>query len=121
MSQQQFDGDGAARVITLPETAASVDDMPIMGPRGRLTYRDHSVYVSERNALMLSVLLYHYGDVLSDIELLERVWPDGATRHTLRWHLRRLDRRVRRVGLELVDLGDHTHGLRPTETVSRPA
>jgi DNA-binding winged helix-turn-helix (wHTH) protein len=115
MTFQPFDRETAARVLTLPEPVPAVDELPIMGPRGQLTFRNHSVCVSERNALLLSVLLYHYGNGLSDIELLERVWPEGATRHTLRWHLRRLDRRVRRVGLELVDLGDHTHALRPSE------
>jgi hypothetical protein len=45
-----------ARVLTLPERAPAADEMPIMGPHGRLTFRNHSVYVSERSALLLSAL-----------------------------------------------------------------
>jgi DNA-binding response OmpR family regulator len=115
MIPENQDRETASRVITFPEVTSSPDEMPIIGPRGRLTFGGHSVYLSERNALLLSVLLYHFGRELTDVELLERVWPEGATRHTLRWHLRRLDRRVGRVGLEIVDVGDHTHVLRPLE------
>ena len=32
------------------------DERPVIGPRGELTYRDRTVYLSERNALLAGVL-----------------------------------------------------------------
>lgn len=121
MIHQRFDEETATRVVALPEHTQCLDDLPVIGPRGQLTYHNCTVYLSERNALLASVFVYHFGTELSDLELLERVWPDGATRHTLRWHLRRLDRRLGRVGLTIFDSGYRSHALRPAEAFSRPA
>jgi hypothetical protein len=117
MINQTFQEETATSVATLPEPALAVDDMPIMGPRGLLSYRNHTVYLSERNAVLAGVFVYHFGAELSDVELLERVWPDGATRHTLRWQLRRLERRLGRVGLTIFDTGYRSYALRPVQPV----
>ena len=108
------------RIATPSDHAGCLHGMPAVGPRGQLTYRDRTVCLSERNALLVSVLIYHFGSELTDLELLDRVWPDGATRHTLRRHLRRLDRRLARVGLTIVDSGYRSHALVPVGT-SEPA
>lgn len=102
--------------MTAPSCTAHPHDLPSIGPRGELTYRGHSVCLSERNALLAGVLVYHFGTALTDLELLERVWPEGATRRTLRLHLRRLDRRLARVGLTVVDAGYRSHALLPQES-----
>ena len=62
------------------EDAPFAHDVPIIGPGGRLTYGGRTVCLSERNALLVGVLIYHFGSELTDLELLYRVWPDGATR-----------------------------------------
>lgn len=121
MIYEKLHEETATRVVALPDHTRHPDETPVIGPRGKLSYRNRSVYLSERHALLASVLVYHFGAELSDVELLERVWPDGATRQALRWHLRRLDRRLHRVGLEIFDSGYRTHALRPAEAISRPA
>ncbi|MDQ1460483.1 MAG: hypothetical protein QOI08_1967 [Actinomycetota bacterium] len=99
---------GAAPAGHAPEP----DEVPFMAPRGRLTFRRHTVFLSERDALIASVFLYYFGTEVGDLELLDRVWPEGATRRTLRHRLHRLERRFARVGLELVEVSDHAHALR---------
>lgn len=121
MHRQQLDRETVASVVALPEHAQHLDEIPVIGPRGRLSFRHRTVCLSERNALLASVFVYHFGAELSDVELLERVWPEGATRHTLRWSLRRLDRRLGRVGLAIFDSGYRSYALRPAEALSRPA
>ena len=109
----------ATRIATSTH-APGTRERPSIGPRGELTYRGRTVCLSERNALLTGVLVYHFGSYLTDPELLERVWPEGATRRTLRRHLRRLDRRLARVGLTIVDSGYRSHALLPVEN-QRPS
>ena len=113
MIQEKVDQATVTRIATLREHTGSLQGMPAVGPRGRLTYRDRTVCLSERNALLVGVLIYHFGSELTDLKLLDRVWPEGATRRTLRLHLRRLDRRLARVGLTIVDSGNRSHALLP--------
>ena len=120
MIYQGFDGETAI-VAARPEPTQRLEEVPVIGPRGQLSFRNRTVCLSERNALLASVLVYHFGAELSDVELLERVWPDGATHRTLRWSLRRLDRRLGRVGLAIFHSGYRSHALRPAESLSRPA
>ena len=90
-------------------------DLPIIGPRGQFTFRDHTVFLSERNAMLASVLVYHFDDAVSDVELLDRVWPEGTTRWTLLHHLHKLQRRLARLGLSIVTVSERSHALRPAE------
>ena len=89
--------------------------VPSIGPQGRLTYRHRTVCLSERNAMLASVFVYHFEEELTDLELLDRIWPDGATRFTVRMCLRQLDRRLARVGLTIVQVAEHAHELRAAE------
>jgi len=89
--------------------------VPSLGPRGQLTYRHRTICLSERNAMLASVFVYHFEEELTDLELLDRIWPDGATRFTVRMCLRQLDRRLARVGLTIVDVAEHVHALRAVE------
>jgi len=115
MIQPTFDRRTAAPIAMLRGDAQSQLEGPSIGPRGQLSYRGRTVCLSERNALLVGVLVYHFGSQLTDLELLDRVWPEGATRRTLRLHLRRLDRRLTRVGLRIVDSGTRSHALLPVE------
>ena len=98
--------------------ASHASEMPAIGPHGLLTYRGRSICLSERNALLAGVFIYHFNSELTDLELLDRVWPEGATQWTVRLCLRRLDRRVGRVGrvgLRIVPVGEHAHAMRSAE------
>jgi hypothetical protein len=90
-------------------------DSPAIGPRGQLTFRDHSVFLSERDAMLATVFVYHFDSEVADIELLDRVWPDGATRWMLLHHLHKLHRRLARLGLSIVEVSERSHALRPVE------
>ncbi len=97
------------------ELAWAGPEMPTIGPHGLLTYRGHSVCLSERNAQLAGVFIYHFNSELTDLVLLDRVWPEGVTRWTLRLCVRRLDRRVQRVGLMIVEVGEHAHAMRSAD------
>jgi hypothetical protein len=100
------------------ELALHAPEMPTIGPHGLLTYRGRSVCLSERNALLAGVFIYRFNSELTDLELLDRMWPEGATHWTVRLCLRRLDRRVGRVGrvgLEIVEVGEHAHAMRSVD------
>ncbi len=88
-------------------------EVPILGPRGLLTYGDRSVCLSARNAALVGALVRHFGAEVTDRELLDRAWPGGATRRKLRLRLRKLDRRMARVGLQITDSGYRLHSLVP--------
>jgi hypothetical protein len=111
--------DRAREVLTAErvEHARYEDEMPSIGPHGLLTYRARSICLSERNALIAGVFIYHFNSELTDLQLLDRVWPEGATHLTLRLCLRRLDRRVRRVGLTIIEVGEHAHEMRAVDDV----
>jgi hypothetical protein len=59
------------------------------------------------------VLVYHFDEEVADLALLDRVWPEGATRRTLLHRLHRLQRRFERIGLNIVEVSDRSHALRP--------
>lgn len=86
--------------------------VPSIGPRGELTFRHRTVCLSERNAMLASVFVYHFEEDVTDLVLLDRVWPEGATRLTVHMCLRQLDRRLGRVGLTIVEVAEHAHALR---------
>ena len=90
----------------------TTDPAPTIGPRGELTYKGDTVCLSERNALIAGALLYHLETGLTDLELLTRVWPEGTSRWTMLRALGQLDRRLARVGLAVVAVGDRAHALR---------
>ena len=90
-------------------------EVPIVGPRGLLTYGDRSVCLSARNVSLVGALVHHFGSEVTDLELLDRAWPEGATRRKLRLRLRRLDRRLARVGLQIADSGYRSHALLPSD------
>ena len=119
MMQQNADPEICTRIGILREPAPVAHQTPVIGARGLLTYGDRAVCLSERNALLLGVLIYHFGSDLTEVELLDRVRPEGATRRTLRLQLRRLDRRLARVGLTIVDSGYRTYALRPVGWTER--
>jgi hypothetical protein len=95
--------------------ASHASEMPAIGPHGLLTYRGRSVCLSERNSLLAGVFIYHFNSELTDLELLHRVWPEGATHWTVRLCLRRLDRRLHRVGLTIVEVCEHVHSMRAAD------
>ena len=63
----------ARSIATLTRREPHVDETPIIGPRGRFSFRGRTVYLSERNAILAGVFVYHFGAEVSDVELLERV------------------------------------------------
>ena len=99
-------------------TSMATDDfalasVPMLGPRGRVSYAGHSAFLGERDAVLAAVLIYNFERPVRDIELLDRAFPEGATRPTLRVHLARLRRRVAHVGLTIAKVGPDAHVLRP--------
>jgi len=106
-----------ALAVAPPDDTATTDaPLPHLGPNGELSYRGRRVCLSERNALLVGALLYHYERGLTNLELLARIWPDGATHWMLDRSLRQLDRRLARIGLAVV-AEQERHALRPASHV----
>ena len=59
----------ARSIATLTRREPHVDETPIIGPRGRFSFRGRTVYLSERNAILAGVFVYHFGAEVSDVEL----------------------------------------------------
>ncbi len=108
----------AIDVAVRAEHVSDAEDVPTIGPRGEIHYGDRTAFLSERDALLASVLVFHFESELTDTELLGRVWPEGATWRTLLHSLHRLNRRLGRLGLEIVAVGDRAHALRPVRATT---
>ncbi len=83
----------AIDVAVRSEHVPGAAEVPTIGPRGEIHYGERTAFLNERDALLASVLVFHFESELTDAELLGRVWPEGATWRTLRHSLHRLNRR----------------------------
>jgi DNA-binding winged helix-turn-helix (wHTH) protein len=98
--------DVAARVLRL---TGRVDRQPALrlDDSGRLIVGDRWVALSPIESRLAGALLEHYGEVVSDAELVERGWPDDGPADrkrgtgALRVHVTRLRRRVAPLALEI--------------------
>ena len=72
-----------ARLVALAAPRRTPPDAcPLLDEHGRLTHRGESVFLSITDQRIAEVLVEHYGEVVSEEELLERARrPIATTRH----------------------------------------
>jgi hypothetical protein len=87
------------RLVNLAKRAASHPRRPTVDEFGQLTHRGNSLFLSRIDQLLAQALIASFGTIVTDDELIETVWPDGATNQALRVHVSRLRQQLRPLGL----------------------
>jgi Transcriptional regulatory protein, C terminal len=89
------------RLVNLAKRAASHPRRPTVDDFGQLTHRGDSLFLSRIDQLLAQALIARFGHIVTDDELIENVWPDGATNQALRVHMSRLRQRLGPLGLAI--------------------
>lgn len=89
------------RLVGLAKRAAHHSPRPQVDELGQCTHRGRSVFVSQIDQRLAQALVEHFGSVVTEQQLIARVWPEGATNQALRVHVSRLRQRVEPIGLSI--------------------
>ena len=89
------------RLTNLAKRAASHPRRPTVDDFGQLTHRGHSLFLSRIDHALAQALIARFGNIVTDDELIEDVWPDGTTNQALRVHMSRLRQRLGPLGLSI--------------------
>jgi DNA-binding response OmpR family regulator len=89
------------RLLGLAQRAAHHHRLPRVDEVGHLSHRGRSVFLSPIDHRLAHALIEHFGEVVPEPELIDAVWPEGATNQALRVHVSRLRQRIVPVGLKL--------------------
>lgn len=89
------------RLINLAKRAAHHTRVPTVDDLGQVTHRGRSVFLPPTDLRVMRVLVDRFGAVVTESELIESVWPEGATNEVLRAHVSRLRHRLRPVDLAI--------------------
>jgi two-component system, OmpR family, response regulator len=95
------DADVRVRLRALAHRSASHPVLPTVDTFGQLSYRGRALFLSPLDQRMAEVLIEHFGTVINDEEVRQRVWPDGATTQSLRVLVSRVRRRIAPLGLTI--------------------
>jgi DNA-binding response OmpR family regulator len=87
------------RLLGLAQRASNHYRRPHVDDLGHLTHRGRSVFLSPIDQRLAHALISRFGEIVPDRELIDTVWPEGATNQALRVHVSRLRRRIESVGL----------------------
>jgi hypothetical protein len=89
------------RLASLAKRAASHPRPPAVDNLGQLTYRGRSLFLSPIDQRLAHLLVENYGSIVTEADLIQTVWPDGASNQTLRVHVSRLRQRLSPIGLTI--------------------
>ena len=89
------------RLMGLAQRAASHPRPPTVDGLGQLKYRGRSLFLSPIDQRLASALVENFRTIVTEEELIQKVWPDGASNQTLRVHVSRLRQRLARLGLTI--------------------
>ena len=89
------------RMLGLARRAAHHSPRPAVDPLGHLSHRGHSVFLSPIDQRLAHALIERFGEVVAERDLIQAVWPEGATNQALRVHVSRLRQRIDPVGLKV--------------------
>jgi DNA-binding response OmpR family regulator len=89
------------RLINLARRAARHSHPPTVDDLGQVTHRGRSVFLSPTDQRVMQALVEKFGAIVTEPELINRVWPDGATNQVLRAHVSRLRHRLLPIDLTI--------------------
>jgi DNA-binding response OmpR family regulator len=95
------DAEIRARMLGLAQRAAHHNRVPRVDELGHLSHRGRSVFLSPIDQRLAHVLIERFGEVVAEPDLIEAVWPEGATNQALRVHVSRLRQRIVPIGLSV--------------------
>jgi len=114
------DADVRARVRALERRAANHPARISIEDSGQLTYRDRTVYLSPLEQRIAQVLIDRFRTIVDDQELINQVWPNGASSVALRVHLSRLRNHLAPLGLAITGVRNQGHVMHETTDVPAP-
>ena len=89
------------RLISLARRAARHSHPPTVDHLGQVTHRGMSVFLPPTDHRVMEALVVKFGTIVTEPELVEKVWPGGATNQVLRAHVSRLRHRLAPIGLTI--------------------
>lgn len=89
------------RLVSLAKRAASHPRPPAVDNLGQLMYRGRSLFLSPIDQRLAHLLVENFGMIVTEADLIQTVWPDGASNQTLRVHVSRLRQRLAPLGLTI--------------------
>jgi hypothetical protein len=89
------------RLINLARRAARHSHPPTVDHLGQVTHRGMSVFLPPTDLRVMQALVEKFGAIVTEPELVEKVWPDGASNQVLRAHVSRLRHRLAPIGLTI--------------------
>jgi len=89
------------RLINLARRAARHSRRPTVDHLGQVTHRGRSVFLPPTDQRVMQALVENFGAIVTEPELIEKVWPDGATNQVLRAHVSRLRHRLAPIDLTI--------------------
>jgi DNA-binding response OmpR family regulator len=95
------DAEIRARMLGLAHRAANHFRVPNVDELGHLSHRGRSVFLSPIDQRLAHALIERFGEVVAEPDLIEAVWPEGATNQALRVHVSRLRQRIAPTGLQV--------------------
>jgi len=90
-----------ARLLGVAQRAVHHNRLPRVDELGHLSHRGRSVFLSPTDQRLAHALIDRFGEVVPEQELIEFVWPEGATNKALRVHVSRLRQRIVPIGLRV--------------------
>ena len=95
------DAEIRVRMLGLAQRAANHYRVPHVDELGHLSHRGRSVFLSPIDQRLAHALIERFGEVVAERDLIEAVWPEGATNQALRVHVSRLRQRIVPTGLQV--------------------
>jgi hypothetical protein len=89
------------RLVNLAKRAANHPRRPSVDEFGQLKYGARSVFLSPIDNRLARALIENFGAVVAEPELIDQVWPEGATNQALRVHFSRLRQRIASLDLTI--------------------
>ena len=90
-----------ARLVNLAKRAAHHPRPPTVDELGQLTHRGRSLFLSPIDQRLAQALVENFGAIVTETELIETVWPEGASNQVLRVHVSRLRQRLQPLELTI--------------------
>jgi len=106
------------RLVNLAKRAANHPRRPSVDEFGQLTYGGRSVFLSPIDNRLARTLIERFGAVVAEQELIDQVWPEGATNQALRVHVSRLRQRIASLDLTIQCVRHTGYLMAETSTVN---
>ena len=106
------DADVRARLTSLAQRAEHHPLRPTLDAYGQLTHNGAVVILSPVEQHLAGSLIAHFGDAVTEDDLITSAWDEGGSEQTLRVHMSRLRRRIAPIGLTITSIRAYGYVMR---------